>query len=456
MKLLTNPIVMKMVVTAFIALAALAIFIWIIRALRQRVTTPASETLRPSLENTAGFTLAAYQGVIQRYKEQEKELAGLREAERQRAVAMEKVSAAVLSQLSSGVLVFNSMGILQQANPAARTIFGYSSPLNFHARDLFKGVSAVRNSDGTPAAGEPGPAPLLQALERCIRQAESAHRLEADYATPGGDRRVLGITLSPVRDAQARGAACLVSDLTEIVAMGRQMRLRENLASLGEMSAGIAHEFKNSLATISGYAQMLSTTDHQATARDFAQKITAEAANLTNVVTDFLKFARPGGGPEASTAFSAEPKQIVDLRGLIEDCARPYELELDTQQWKGTTHVPGDGTALRQAFSNLLRNSAEAARNGERVKVRVAAEADGESVRISFSDNGCGIPPGDLEKIFIPFFTTKPTGTGLGLALVHRIITQHNGSIAVSSSSQGTTFKLTLPAGSVRPVAGAS
>jgi len=164
MKVLTNPIVINMLAIAFIALAALAIFVWILRTLRHRVTIPTSEVLRPSLENTAGFTMAAYQGVIQRYKDQEKELAGLREAERQRAVAMEKVSAAVLSQLSSGVLVFNSMGILQQANPAARTIFGYSSPLNFHARDLFKGVSAVRNPNGTQAGGEAGSAPLLQAL----------------------------------------------------------------------------------------------------------------------------------------------------------------------------------------------------------------------------------------------------------------------------------------------------
>jgi signal transduction histidine kinase len=449
MTVLTNPIVIKMLATAFIALAALAIFVWIIRTLRHRVTTPTGDVLRPSLENTTGFTLAAYQGVIQRYKEQEKELAGLREAERQRAVSMEKVSAAVLSQLSSGVLVFNSMGLLQQANPAARTIFGYSSPLNFHARDLFKGVSAVRNPDGTPAAGDAGPAPLLQALDRCIRQAEAAHRLEADYTTPAGDRRVLGITLSPVRDAQARGAACLVSDLTEFIAMGRQMRLRENLASLGEMSAGIAHEFKNSLATISGYAQMLSTNDHQPTARGFAQKIANEASNLTSVVTDFLKFARPGSLDAAG--FSGEEKSVVDLRDLIEECARPYELDLDTQQWKGEARVPGDATALRQAFSNLLRNSAEAASNGTRVQVRVAAEMNGNCLQVSFSDNGCGIPPQDLEKIFIPFFTTKPTGTGLGLALVHRIVAQHNGTIAVSSNSQGTMFKLTLPAGSARP-----
>jgi signal transduction histidine kinase len=106
----------------------------------------------------------------------------------------------------------------------------------------------------------------------------------------------------------------------------------------------------------------------------------------------------------------------------------------------------GDPTALRQAFSNLLRNSAEAARNGTPVEVKVAAATDEHGTRLTLTDNGQGIPQDKLGKIFIPFFTTKAQGTGLGLALVHRIVTEHGGSIAVSSGDWGTTFTLAFPA----------
>jgi signal transduction histidine kinase len=108
--------------------------------------------------------------------------------------------------------------------------------------------------------------------------------------------------------------------------------------------------------------------------------------------------------------------------------------------------ISGDPTALRQAFSNLLRNSAEAARDGVPIRVTVSAEEDARGVHLVVHDNGRGIPSETLPRIFVPFFTTKSEGTGLGLALVHRIVTQHGGAITVSSDGQGTTFTLSFPA----------
>src|SRR5437588_8314114 len=292
MRLLTHPIFLRMAGALIVAIVVMIIFVWIIRRVRANLVGESEVKLRPSETSNTDFTLAAYQGVIQKYKEQEREVARLRDEERQRAAATEKVNTAVLSQLPSGVILFNRLGLVQQANPAAKGIFGYASPLGLHARDLFKGITALRSAD---ASAESGSGAMLKTLNGCIANGQPAQRLEADYLTPQGKARVLGITLSPVRDPQGAtlGVACLTSDLTEISDLARQMRLREDLALLGEMSAGIAHEFKNSLATISGYAQMLRQEPDAGTVRNFAAKIADETASLTRVVTDFLNFARP-------------------------------------------------------------------------------------------------------------------------------------------------------------------
>ena len=433
MKLLANPLVMKMLLVLLLAAAALVAAALLMRYLRRSLREEGEvEESGPPVEGAA-FEAAAYRAVIQRLKEQEREVERLHRIERQRAAKSENVSEAVISNLTSGVVLFDSAGLVRQANPAARTILGYASVFGLHARDLFRGAGAVR--DESPE-GDETPSDLVAAVEAALREGRSFRRLEADYLTPANEARVLGITLSPVsaRDGSSLGAACLVSDLTEIADLSRQIRLRENLASLGEMSAGIAHEFKNSLATISGYAQMLAAEEHPE-AREFGAKIARETEALTRIVTDFLNFARPQ---------KIEP-ETLDLRPLLEEAARGCTLDLDLGKVPPGLTLEGDRTALCQAFSNLLRNSAEAGPAGPPVSLEVAAEAGEQETRITLRDNGPGIPPENLAHIFIPFFTTKAGGTGLGLALVHRIVTEHGGSISVASDPSGTTFTLSFP-----------
>ncbi len=434
-KALQNPLIFKMALLAFICCSAFLIGILLIRAIRKNVSYKA-EPERVAAENSPLFSLAAYNGVIQQLREQEKELKSLRQQERERAAATENISDAVLSNLSSGVVFFDRMGLVRQVNAAAKSLLGYASPFNFHIRDLFRGIREVRWPNGT-ATSSPGP--FVAEMERTIREATPFQRVEADYVTPVGETRVLGIGASAVRarNGDILGVSCLIADLTQITELSRQMRLQENLASLGEMSAGIAHEFKNSLATISGYAQMLAQESGESN-QQFAAKIASETESLARIVTEFLEFARPHG----------MSRQIVDLRTVLEDCAQEAGVDL---QMSGTPNmcVSGDSVMLRQAISNLLRNSAEAARNGTRVKVAVSGSLQKDKLQVSLADNGRGIASEDLSRIFIPFFTTKSTGTGLGLALVHRIITEHGGSVAVSSDAGGTTFTLSLPVAAV-------
>ncbi|MFL6300145.1 MAG: two-component system sensor histidine kinase NtrB [Terriglobales bacterium] len=427
MNLLANPVMMKLAIALVLGVLGVVVLGFALRFIRQSLVDSgfAESSKAANKSNEFDITLATYQSVIQQFKAQGQELERLRQQDRQRASTTENISEAVISNLTSGVVLFSPVGLVQQANPAAKRILGYASPYSLHARDIFRGATATRPVQGS----------LPEVLDRAAKTREAVQRMEVDYVTPQGEPRLLGVTISPVQDRAGAllGTACLISDLTEMNKMAQQVRLQDNMASLGEMSAGIAHEFKNSLATISGYSQMLAGESNPET-REFAQKIALETNNLTRIVTDFLNFARPRG-------MQREPLNLI---AMLNDCARENGLTLQLEA-PAQCEVIGDATALRQVFSNLMRNSKEAARAGAEVAVSARVEQKEDRTVVQLSDNGSGIPKDKLDKIFIPFFTTKAEGTGLGLALVHRIITDHGGTVGVESSDRGTTFSITLP-----------
>jgi signal transduction histidine kinase len=212
----------------------------------------------------------------------------------------------------------------------------------------------------------------------------------------------------------------LLTDITEVTELREQVALKRNLESLGEMSAGLAHEFKNSIATLHGYAQLLESED-----------LLNEVRNLSSMVTAFLSFARP------------QPLQMeeVSLNELLEDCAKELantNLVVDSAE---PIVVRADERMLRQALMNLLRNAAEA---DHRLDGSVFVKLANNSIEVR--DTGPGIPESNLSKIFIPFFTTKPNGHGIGLALAHRIVTEHGGTLtAANNPDGGAVFTIKLP-----------
>ena len=439
--LLHNPEFLKLGFLMSVIAAALVMLLMIIRHLRTKLMAPSENRKRVAADENSGFNFAAYTGVIQKIKEQERELEQLRRTERERASESASLSDTVLTNLGSGVVVFTKNLLVRQANPAGRELLGYSSPSGLHARDLFRGAIEVRlpaeMQEADAALVDSGEVSLQRAVELAVREGRSFRRLEADYRTPAGEERVLGVTVSSIRAGEENlGAVCLISDLTEVTALARQVRIQEKMAALGEMSAGIAHEFKNSLATISGYAQMLAEDQAGPASREFAGRINLETSSLARVVTDFLNFARPQG----------LSREAVDIRQVIEDCAADSGARLVfSDSGPGSWEVPGDSTALHRAFGNLLRNAVEAARPELPAEIKVSAGQEGHKLRLRLEDNGSGIPPEVLPNIFIPFYTTKTRGTGLGLALVHRIIQEHGGTIMAESGGTGTTFTITLP-----------
>jgi len=384
----------------------------------------------PRSDNPAAFMTASMQAVIKKLKEQEKELEALHRTERERAQQTERLSEAVTRNMPAGLLLLNAAGLITSANPAAEAALGVKS-LGYRRYNEILGAGSR----------------LTELVAGCLEHGRTFRREEVEYLTPARELRQLGVTISPIQNNsnEITGAICLLSDLTELAALQKQIHMKENLAALGELSAGIAHEFKNALATISGYAQMIRSEAQPGTdLHDHGELILRQTRSLTHVVTEFLKFARP---------LELADEQ-VPLRPLIERIVT--EIGEVVPGVSVTTvgefaEVSGDDALLRQAILNLARNAAEAAGDnpvGGRVVIRGEVDQPGtlQGQRISIADNGPGIPPEALNKIFMPFYTTKANGTGLGLAVVQKIIVQHGGTIeARNQPAGGAEFIVWLP-----------
>ena len=429
MRLLTNPVFLASVMLFLTAGMAFAIGVYLIRRMRKELLGTRETAPRA---DSAAFAMQAYNAVIQQLKQKENELQKLRQSATDRASASENISAAVLNHLASGVVLFNTKGLVQQANPAAKNLLGFASAAGLHARDLFRGASPVRME-----APEAPPATLASAVETCIKENRVFRRLETDYSTPAGETRVLGITISPVAgNAEERlGAACLITDLTQVSELSRQLRTRESLAAMGEMSAGMAHEFKNSLATIAGYSQMLGEENTPETIREFAGRIRSETTSLTRTVTEFINITRP----------QKMVSQDVAIAPLLMSCAADCGVELQASDVTPDFILLGDPAALRQCFLNLLRNSAEAG-NGKPVHVTCRAGQDRGRAVLELADDAGGIDPALLPRIFIPFVSGKANGNGLGLALAQRVVADHGGTILARNEGAGAVFTLSFPA----------
>jgi two-component system sensor histidine kinase HydH len=404
-------------------LAGGSLFVFALRRmLRGQERTAAADdgaSAKLSTDNPVAFMTASMQAVIQKLREQEKELAALHRSDRERAQQTEKLSEAVTRNMPAGLLLINSAGLITIANPAAETALGV------------RGLSYRRCSEALGSESS-----LAKLVTTCLTQAQTYRRAEIEYTTPAGELRWLGVTISPIQNdtGEVTGALCLLSDLTELATLQHQVRVKESLAALGELSAGIAHEFKNSLATISGYAQMIRAESRGEPAEN-ARLILEQTRSLAHVVTEFLKFARP---LDISSEEIALDSLLARTVAEVRDSSPGVEISV-TGDFE---HISGDDTLLRQALLNLVRNAAEAA-GGQAFRGQVRLHGAVEQVagramqRISISDNGPGIPSGDLAKIFVPFYTTKTNGTGLGLAIVQKIVLQHGGSVEARNKTEG-------------------
>jgi signal transduction histidine kinase len=469
------------VVTLFISLVCIA---WLLRGLLRPYSQLVGEAKRAPVahsgktQNEAAFVLETFQSVIAQLQDQQDELKRLSDQASQRADSAERFSDRIVASMPTALIAFDSAGHTTVTNAPLRGLLANEpSASGEHFRTVFASIPA-----------------LAEMVESCLASGRVFRREEIVAINGSGQGKRFGATVAPidpVAESGSRGALCLITDITEVTRLREQVALKRNLESLGEMSAGLAHEFKNAMAALHGYAQFLQSIDHDEQGKTAAEGLLHEVRNLSEMTTSFLNFARP------------QPLQLeeVSLDELIQECARELGPLLESRRvelviekssvaqsqrqdtepvsrrgssptpgspagqpgWGGTVReglnapsgqhleIQADTRMLRQALLNLLRNAAEAIPRetpNRRVTIRSSIETEQgkQWATISIRDTGDGIAAADLQKIFIPFFTTKTGGHGIGLALAHRVITEHGGTLTVANAPEGgAVFTIRLP-----------
>jgi nitrogen fixation/metabolism regulation signal transduction histidine kinase len=385
-------------------LCILFVLRWLLRPYQQLVgeAQRASVATPHKSQDEAEFVLETFQSVVAQLQEQRKEL--------------EKFSEHIVASLPSGLIAFDGAGLSITINEPGRVLLEVNGTA---LGESYKQLLGAHDE-------------LAKMVGDCLRTGTVYRRTEIEAVSENGKLRRLGATVAPIElppERGPRGALCLLTDITEVTELREQVALKNNLESLGEMSAGLAHEFKNAIATLQGYAQLLQSMELNDKARVAAASMLNEVRNLSSMVTAFLNFARP------------QPLQLEEVRltDLIADCATEFNVVVDADP---SLTIRADERMLRLALLNLMRNGAEADPDGS---VSVSAAREDGTVVIQVQDTGPGISPADLQKIFIPFFTTKAKGHGIGLALTHRIVTQHGGTLtAINSPDGGAVFTIRL------------
>ena len=400
------------------AIAALLIF----AVLRFLAATRGDQRRRRDLGGETALLSGALQEAVTKLKAQEQHM-------RARARDSEALSEHILDSLTAGLLVVDTGGRVEILNPAGYRLLGVAPGVV--GRD-YREVLA-------------GCAPLRDLVAACL--ATGAVAPPREIAVQGSEGPVfLGLGVSSLAGGDRGGIVCLLSDVTQVRELEEQLRLKEALARLGELTAGIAHEFRNGLATIHGYSRLLRPDALPEAYRPYVDGIRQESEALGHVMTNFLKFARPDAG-----TFAAVDLQAI-ARRAVEDLAHELPPQTDVRVEGTFAPVDGDEVLLRQVFGNLVRNAAEACATARVAPtVRVRGSVDDRVCRVSVDDNGPGIPDDTRTRVFEPFFTTRSRGTGLGLAIVQKVVVNHNGRVSAARSPLGgASIHMVFPLSGVR------
>ncbi|MEO1335733.1 MAG: ATP-binding protein, partial [Myxococcota bacterium] len=274
-------------------------------------------------------------------------------------------------------------------------------------------------------------------------------RFEVGADRPDGSRIRLGFSFAPLAvDAGESSAMVVFQDLTDIVRLKEAVERAERLATVGKFAAGLAHEVRNPLASMCASIDVLKESiDPPPAMKRLMNNVVREADRLNALITDFLAFARP-------RPLRAEPVELASmLRSIMSVFSHDQLLAHTSVQWQVTPGIRAmiDSDLIRQVIWNLVRNAAEATPQGQ---ITLICRKEGDKPVVRIRDDGPGIPPEQLAKIFDPFYTTKEGGTGLGLAIAHSIIEAHGGELNVDSElGQGTEISLLLPEAAASPTA---
>ncbi|OGQ17529.1 MAG: hypothetical protein A3B70_02815 [Deltaproteobacteria bacterium RIFCSPHIGHO2_02_FULL_40_11] len=385
--------------------------------------------------NVAFFLVALLSGYLaQQFRDYRTRLTHEQESVKE----LEDLNKIIVSNIASGIVTTDVNNHIIYWNQAAEKITGlkfkdiYKKPLFNIFPDLKK--HWIKKADS--------------------KKHVSGLRQKFVYVTTKKEELLLGFASSSLQDANQEkvGTILIFEDLTKMIEMEQNMHRSEKLAAVGKLAAGIAHEIRNPLASMSGSIEMLS---HELEVSPENKKlmniILKETDRLNKLVNEFLDYVRP----EDQKMKECNVYEILEdtLTAMSMQKNKNPKIKINFEPDQKDLKILGNKEKLKQVFWNLLINATQAIEDGGTVTVRTHTTT--QDLKIDISDTGCGILEDDIPKIFDPFFTTKSKGTGLGLSVVHKIIEAHHGRITVfSTPEKGTTFSINLPIKGLTPVGG--
>jgi two-component system sensor histidine kinase HydH len=341
----------------------------------------------------------------------------------------------VVASMANGLLSVDLDGKIISYNLLALELLGMQE---YEIKDM--------DINGFPDFKETG---IFKKLEDCV----SVLDREINYHKKSAETVPLALSITPIMGEgdSCQGAVIILRDLREIKQLEEKVRRSEKLAAIGELAASVAHEIRNPLSSIKGFAQYLRhALKDKPREKEYAETMVSEVDRINTVVTDLLTFARPMESELVPT----------DVTELIEHTVRLIQADAQTRninvqiRISDLSKIPLDANQMTQAILNLLLNALQAVRNGGRIEVGAELNTSDSLLKIWVEDDGSGISADQKKKIFDPFFTTREKGTGLGLAIVHKIVENHRGEINLESppvgKKQGTRIALSIPAESPR------
>ncbi len=374
----------------------------------------------PEERSTVGAVVDTFQALILQLKQKERTLEGLKRDAEARAKSVESYNENILQSVTSGVITLDLQKRITTFNAAAGGILNLTSETV-----MGKSYAAVMGADLTAVLDEIG--------------TREPGRMEYPVRRPDAVVIWVGMNSSALRNGEGVmiGSTIVLTDLTEIKHLQEQIEIKRRLALMGEMSAWVAHEFRNYMSTIMGFSSLLAkkipTDDPK---QGMAQAITQEVLAMERLITQLLDYAKTSVIHPERVALETLLRQVIDQFSVptirFHSALEEVEAFLDP-------------VLIQQAFVNLIQNAVEAMDGRGEIRIDMTRRP-GEVVRIRIADTGPGIPMERMDQLFLPFFTTKEKGTGLGLALAHKIVLAHNGRISVESTEgEGATFTVALP-----------
>jgi two-component system, NtrC family, sensor histidine kinase PilS len=350
------------------------------------------------------------------------------DANRQNLARLEAINQNVVESIPSGLLTVASDHRVSFANPAAALI------LQRPASEL---VGRTLVEIGFFAAEE------WEAFRRDVATKQIT-RGEKNYPN-GSESRIIGYALTPLAtlDGAPGGVTLIFQDLSQVKRLEAELRLKDRMAAVGELSAGIAHEIRNPLAAIAGSAQVLGRSGNlTAQEKRLMSIILKESERLNKSIADFLQFVKPQERRAVEFDVAANLAETLDLLSNSVELAHGHRIERAIVP--SAFHINGDPDQIRQVFWNIAKNAIQAMPHGG--CLRVSTWSDSEFFHIDFADTGKGISDIDQQQLFQPFRTNFPSGTGLGMAISYRIVQEHGGKIGIESTpGRGTTITVSLP-----------